>query len=195
MKNSPRGRCLIISNKRFEKTEKIRKGTEHDVENLEETFKWLEFDVEVKEDCKAEDIKQYMEEYSTMNHEKFECFVCCILSHGGSKGISGTDGKFVSMEDIQKGFKECKTLAGKPKLFFIQACRGEVEDNGVMPEADYDLPSEDQPSAPVEKGQCRSRSGSILSVKPLTANDFTLAYATPPGMYHARKLMFKGQTS
>ena len=186
MKNKPRGHCLIISNKRFENTEEVRKGTEHDVENLEETFKWLEFNVEVKENCKAEEIKKHMGKYSAMNHESFDCFVCCILSHGSSKGIAGTDGEFVSMEDIQKDFNKCKTLNGKPKLFFIQACRGE-ECKGAMPGAKR---SATETSLQSSTGENRSH----FSLK-LATPDFAFAYATPPGMCNCELLlMFSGNS-
>ena len=188
MNNTPRGQCLIISNKNFENISQVRKGTQHDADNLEETFTWLGFNVEIKEDCKAEDIKQLMETYSKMSHEKFDCFVCCILSHGSSKGISGTDGMYVSTEEIQRAFKECKTLIGKPKLFFIQACRGDEEDNGFKFHADGGLPpatptSPAAPMSPVSPMSPLDENNNLFSLQMPANADFAIACATPPGMY------------
>ena len=190
MKSNPRGHCLIISNKNFENISEVRKGTQYDSENLEETFKWLGFTVKTKNDCKADEIKQLMEEYSTMNHESFDCFVCCILSHGSSKGISGTDGMYVSTEEIQRSFKECKTLIGKPKVFFIQACRGVEEDNGFSFQADGGLPpmTPKSPTTPVTPGTPMSpfdAKNNPFPLVPVNA-DFAIAYSTPPGRYTNR---------
>jgi len=51
----------------------------------------------------------------------------CILSHGGDGVIYGTDWERVRMNDLKYSFnhKQCPELSGKPKLFVVQACRGE----------------------------------------------------------------------
>jgi len=50
-----------------------------------------------------------------------DCFVCVILSHGEDGVIYGTNGtlKLHSLIEMFKG-DYCPSLAGKPKLFFIQ---------------------------------------------------------------------------
>ena len=52
--------------------------------------------------------------------------VVVLMSHGNTGYIYGTDGEKVNIKDIQEEFdaKKCPKLTGKPKLFFIQACRG-----------------------------------------------------------------------
>ena len=49
-----------------------------------------------------------------------------IMSHGNEKGIVGIDGSSVTAETLSSYItpKECKQLENKPKIFFIQACRG-----------------------------------------------------------------------
>jgi hypothetical protein len=45
-----------------------------------------------------------------------------ILTHEEEKGIlSGTD-EGITIEELVKPLKACRSLAGKPKLIFIQAC-------------------------------------------------------------------------
>lgn len=62
--------------------------------------------------------------FSKVDHSKMDAFVCCILSHGDKGTVLGTDCKAVLIRDLTKPFAHCKTLTGKPKLFFIQACQG-----------------------------------------------------------------------
>ena len=57
------------------------------------------------------------------DHSDNDCFVCVILSHGEDGVLYATNGK-VKIDSIVRHFKgsECPSLAGKPKLFFIQVC-------------------------------------------------------------------------
>ena len=50
-----------------------------------------------------------------------DCFVCAILSHGEEGYVYGTNGR-VTIDSIIKNFKgdASPSLAGKPKMFFIQ---------------------------------------------------------------------------
>ena len=59
----------------------------------------------------------------------------CILSHGEKGLVFGTDAKDVSLQELTRPFKsgQAPTLAGKPKLFFIQACQGSGYQRGSMP--------------------------------------------------------------
>ena len=66
------------------------------------------------------------------DHTNFDCFVMVILSHGADGVVFGTDGKFegetprncLEVEWIRKEVCGIKSLVAKPKLFFLQACRG-----------------------------------------------------------------------
>lgn len=58
---------------------------------------------------------------SQEDHSRNASFACVLLSHGDEGMIYGTDG-VEKFEDLTKYFKgdRCKSLVGKPKLFFIQ---------------------------------------------------------------------------
>ena len=60
---------------------------------------------------------------SRSDHSDNDCFVCCVLSHGEEGVIYGID-QSVEIDHLISPFKSCRSLFGKPKLFFIQACRG-----------------------------------------------------------------------
>ncbi|NXB10518.1 CASPA protein, partial [Cnemophilus loriae] len=120
-----RGFCLIINNVNFSSSQ--RKGSCKDAEQLERVFTWLGLDVKTYTDLTSEDIINLMETWQhEQDHKDRNCFICCILSHGESGAVYGTDDKLVSIRVLTSHFtaKQCPQLAAKPKLFFIQACQG-----------------------------------------------------------------------
>lgn len=77
----------------------------------------------------------------TLIPEGYDGFLCFVTSHGTSAGIRTVDAKgIVTVDELTNRLngKQCKHLRGKPKLFFIQACRGRKLDKGV-PVGDLDL--------------------------------------------------------
>ncbi|RXM37293.1 Caspase-8 [Acipenser ruthenus] len=146
MRSRPRGYCVIINNKDFEKarlnfkTHQDRKGTDFDAEYLTKVFKWLHFEVVQYNDQTAEEIHSTMERYRKKDHSSRDCFVCCILSHGSKGAIEGTDGCSVPIREITSYFTglKCPTLIKKPKVFFIQACQGTKTQKSVRVQADWE---------------------------------------------------------
>ena len=67
-----------------------------------------------------------LQEAASLDHSRYSCFVCCISSHGTQEGIVGTEEEVVNIRDLTSPLRasNCKSLAGKPKLFFVDACRG-----------------------------------------------------------------------
>ncbi|NXR78005.1 CASPA protein, partial [Pycnonotus jocosus] len=138
-----RGFCLIINNVNFNRSQ--RKGSCKDVEQLESVFTWLGLDVRTYTDLTSGGIINLMQTWQRVqDHKDRNCFICCILSHGESGAIYGTDGKLVPIRTLTTHFtaKECPQLAAKPKLFFIQACQGYniqrpvyVDTDGPTPDA------------------------------------------------------------
>lgn len=81
-----------------------------------------------------EDVAMYrrLVDVSLEDHSNYDCFVCCILSHGVLQNIYGTNGRLVRISELTGIFRsrKCTGLAGKPKLFFIQACQGREKQMG-----------------------------------------------------------------
>lgn len=147
MKSKPRGYCLIVNNYNFSEARervprlhnmKDRKGTERDEDALTETFQKLHFEVVSHKDCTVSKIREILRVFQRMDHESKDCFICCILSHGNKGIIYGTDGKEVSIRELTSYFtgSSCPSLAGKPKVFFIQACQGDSFHKAVPVETD-----------------------------------------------------------
>lgn len=125
MDRKHRGYCLIINNSEFLNNDP-RQGSEKDAEFLKNVFTWLDFDVEILRDLTTREIHDCLIKFQKRDHTERDCFVCCILSHGKSQAVYGTDGKVIHLSEAISylSTNKCSTLAGKPKLFFIQACQG-----------------------------------------------------------------------
>ena len=71
-----------------------------------------------------------LESCQKVDFKEYSCFMAFIMSHGDKKGIAGTDGKFFQVDTLSDYLtpKECKELKDKPKIFFLQYCRGKDVD-------------------------------------------------------------------
>ncbi|KAM9377266.1 caspase-3-like [Pholidichthys leucotaenia] len=163
------GTCLIINNKNFHRKTGMgpRKGTDVDAGAVAKTFNNLGYKVRIHNDQTVERMTRLMTEASQEDHSQCASFVCVLLSHGDEGAIYGTDG-FTELDDLVKPFKgnHCKSLLGKPKLFFIQACRGSLFDEGALIETDS-VAEHQSEKIPVEA-------------------DCLYAYSTAPGYYSWR---------
>ncbi|XP_055722455.1 caspase-8-like isoform X2 [Salvelinus fontinalis] len=156
MTSVPRGLCLIINNEIFDKLRE-RTGSNKDVEDLANIFSRMKFRVVMCKDKTAVEIPIVLKVFSELKQlsdlqqcgvkewvsgqftdlkdlpKHSDAFVCCILSHGEKEGVCGTDGTVVPTIDILSPFNgtNCSILVEKPKLFFIQACRGKDVQGGV----------------------------------------------------------------
>uniref|UniRef100_A0A8C3NKJ9 Uncharacterized protein n=1 Tax=Geospiza parvula TaxID=87175 RepID=A0A8C3NKJ9_GEOPR len=136
-----RGFCLIINNVNFHSSQ--RKGSCKDAEQLERVFTWLGLDVRTYTDLTSREIINLMETWQRVpDHKDRNCFICCILSHGKSGAVYGTDDRLVSIRVLTSHFtaKRCPQLAAKPKLFFIQACQGDKIQRPVYVDTDGPTP-------------------------------------------------------
>ncbi|KAJ0005629.1 hypothetical protein NQD34_015523 [Periophthalmus magnuspinnatus] len=151
MTGAKRGICLIINNYDFS-NKKRREGTQIDQECLERVFQWLGFDVEVHHDCTREYMLSVMEKLSSRDHRDMDCVVCCILSHGLEGGVLGVDGQNVPIKQLTMFLNgsKCPSLVDKPKIFFIQACQGVLEQQAVRIETDDPTPCIESDAAKVD---------------------------------------------
>jgi hypothetical protein len=71
---------------------------------------------------------------SRLDHSKYNALIVCILSHGYENFVYGVDDQSVAVRYLTMFFRssKCKTLANKPKIFFIQACQGQEKQTGKI---------------------------------------------------------------
>ena len=126
-------------------------------ESLSRVFSWLGFRVLLCVDKTAQEMKEVLEAISNLMYPYIQqcglyeyneakgnltplkgllhhgdAFVCCLMSHGGKTGVCGVDDEELPMDQILLPFNgvKCPALIGKPKAFFIQACRGRAKMRG-----------------------------------------------------------------
>ncbi|KAF3824230.1 hypothetical protein GH733_008515 [Mirounga leonina] len=147
MESKPRGYCVIFNNydfsiarKEVPKLQNIkdRNGTDLDADALCQTFSELHFEIVPFRDSTAMKICEVLKSYQSMDHTSRDCFICCVLSHGDKGIIYGSDGREVPIYELTSYFtgSKCPSLAGKPKIFFIQACQGDNYQKGIAVETD-----------------------------------------------------------
>ncbi|KAL5505475.1 hypothetical protein EMCRGX_G006911 [Ephydatia muelleri] len=154
------GIALIISNTEFEEETQLndRDGGDKDEQALQELFEMLHYKAVHLKNLKAAQIERALKIVTgdvsfagLTNHadiKKLEnlkandclvspendSFVLCVMSHGQEgEVVLGTDGEKFQLHKIYQIVGDCKMLSNKPKMVFIQACRG-----GGVPQADGD---------------------------------------------------------
>ena len=152
-----------------------------DAEKLDYIWNKLGFIVKQHDDVNSTRMTQIMVETAlNEDHTRFDCFVCCILTHGVLGHVYGTDGRIVRINQLTSCFssRRCQALAGKPKMFFIQACQGRDKQEGHAIETDSGVvvdAAENEPERQQDLTVDRPR-----ELIPDEA-DFLLGYATVPG--------------
>lgn len=154
MTSSPRGVALIINNKTFDRNPSmrfgIRGGSDQDVVKAKELFQCLGFEVQIKEDlAKSEFLDELHVMSRDVDHSIYDCFVLWLMSHGDKDLVYSRDGEEILLETVRDMFSNssCQSLKGKPKIFFIQACRGLREEFVV---ADKPYPIAQKNDSPCE---------------------------------------------
>lgn len=182
--SNPRGKCVIINNSCFHDGKSNRGGAEHDERALVTLFEDLCFTVDVRKDLERKEMQSVAEEYSKMDHSQFGAFVMIIMSHGNEGDVVyGVDGRTVRIEDLTSEFKAltCPTLQSKPKLFFIQACRGPLTEpkshrQGTVPER-----ASSSNNMCVDRCSMSAADSSLPRGTCPKETDFLLAFAASPG--------------
>lgn len=170
MDHKSRGHFIIINNKNFlpHTGMSVRSGTDQDAANLRLDFKRLGFTVTSHNDLKAEDMLKIMIEASKIDHKDCDSFGVAVLTHGDNSILYGVD-NVIEVDKFLAPVKSCPSLAGKPKIFIFQACRGTELDEGIE--------VCDAQSSPASKRPPRTI--------PMEA-DYLYAYSTVPGYFSWR---------
>ena len=137
------GKAIIINVMNKSSEVNYRIGSGNDVQKMQEVFEHLNLEVQraQSDDPTAQEIKDgiirfrdtLIEEYRN-REEDFDMVAVCLMGHGQEGVICGSDEKEVDLRaEVFQVFsnENCNVLSGKPRLFFIQACRGDKRDRGI----------------------------------------------------------------
>lgn len=135
MTHKYRGLALIFNHVHFDDpTWEPRHSSDVDAESLTQALSNLHFNVCVFKDYNFKQIMTILELIAkTIDHSDCDCILVAILSHGENGHLYAKD-KLYKQEQILSHFfaENCPSLAGKPKIFFIQACQGKLLDGGFL---------------------------------------------------------------
>lgn len=172
---------LVINIVNFIKDPRPRNGAKHDQDNVERFVREAGFSNVLRHfDLDKQGMLKILEE-TRKNADLVEndSFICIIMSHGNKEGILCRDHKTISVETIMEKFQgnndACPQLATKPKLFFVQACRGEIDDKG------YFVPRGPKDVYP------NTSDNNEMPVKLPSDADFLIAYSTTKGTISHRR--------
>ncbi|XP_012883824.1 PREDICTED: caspase-14 [Dipodomys ordii] len=112
-----------------------REGSKADLDALERMFRQLRFENTTKENPTG---RQFLEEMKAFQEtldgwaEPVSCAFVVLMAHGDEGLLKGVDEEMVELDNLFEALnnKNCAALRGKPKLFMVQACRGEHRDLG-----------------------------------------------------------------
>ena len=185
-------RNIVLENDMFHTSLGLskRKGSSLDKQVMLETFTKLQFEVRIYTNLTVKDVYKTLEKVSLedlsdcdtfarkfeikeflLNCKTFPAVV--ILSHGNEGILYGYDGSY-PVDKIWQNFTadNCPSLAGKPKMFFLQACQGNNMDPGT--------------TVKPNSSSSRTSTDSLASYRTPLHADFLLAHSTVAGYYSWR---------
>lgn len=130
-----RGDAIIVS---IEKCKgRLRPRAELDRKRMDRLFKMLKFRVSVLERSAGGLSNDLRNAINNIGDAPSECFVCVVSAYGSTEGdcrqfiLDEEGNKFYVVDDIIKPFTACKRLDGKPRVFFVNLCRGDFDMRAV----------------------------------------------------------------
>ena len=126
MNHRRRGKAMIFNHKNFDPRLglKARNGTDRDRDNLRITLRNLDFEVKVYDDLPYKEMERILEDLAADNHADADCVFVAVLSHGELGILYACDQPY-KPDRLWSHFnaEKCPSLAGKPKLFFVQVTK------------------------------------------------------------------------
>lgn len=170
MNHKNRGIALVFNHENFDIGGlSKRSGTNVDCECLVNRLEILGFNVQVFHNLEYSDLYARVIAAANWNHCDNDCFIMAILTHGELGVLYAKDSAY-KPENLWMPFTadKCPSLAGKPKLFFIQACQGDKLDPGVT----------------LNRTETDGHPSNSYRIP--TYADFLVVYSTIPGYYSWR---------
>lgn len=139
--STPRGLVLIFNFYFTGQGRHERSGAKRDSFNLKSLFQRMGYQVYLCEDFSRADMERVLTDIKS-NYLLKHCdsFIVFVLSHGKDTQTfatgNGSEGECMTIVDLRSKFvdNQCPALAGKPKLFFVNFCRG----NKLEPQMAFD---------------------------------------------------------
>ncbi|XP_066297078.1 uncharacterized protein [Branchiostoma lanceolatum] len=142
------GKAVIINNINFSQLSR-RDGAEGDTGKVKAVLERFGLTVDTHTDQTVGEMLSIVRAHRQADHSGHGCFVCCIMTHGDQGKVCGKDGSAIDILELIKPVSGCSCpplagkpkkcygacLAGKPKVFIVQACQGGDEQSQVNADA------------------------------------------------------------
>ncbi|EDW36415.1 GL17786 [Drosophila persimilis] len=126
-------RVYIFNNEKFDSKNEFRSGSAQDVKVLRTTFEQFKCKVEVIKDATLATVKSTVRMLETKDFEDKSALVLVFLSHGTRHDRLAAKDLDYSLDDVVLfPILRNRTLKDKPKMLFVQACKGANEPGGFM---------------------------------------------------------------
>ncbi|XP_034651229.1 caspase-1 [Drosophila subobscura] len=126
-------RVYIFNNEKFDSKNEFRSGSAQDVKVLRTTFEQLKCKVEIIKDATLATVKSTVRMLETKDFEDKSALVLVFLSHGTRHDrLAAKDLDYSLDDDVLFPILRNRTLKDKPKMLFVQACKGANEPGGFM---------------------------------------------------------------
>jgi hypothetical protein len=168
-------------------------------------FEKIGFDTVCCIDYEAKQVKEFIEECAkNTKYEECDCIAVIIMSHGSNEGLIFPDGYVLPVMELVVSVQKSPFYhQQKPKLFFIQACRGSLlagdHANGISMLLDNVAPDLNQNTVhfiphgadaflSAGNGQETTTDGHVMIQPPLIPEgaDILLSYSTMDGYVSLR---------
>ena len=120
------GYCIIVNNETFSSPNLTQRlGSSKDADDLIDVFSNFGFKTRRENDLTKEEVMDVMSTVQHIDYHEMGSLFVILLSHGEKEAIYSTNSEKIHLFDIISHFtaENCPSLAGKPKIFIIQACR------------------------------------------------------------------------
>ena len=136
------GYCIIVNNEKFSSPNLTQRlGSSKDADDLTDVFSNLEFKIRRENDLTKKEVMDLMSTVQHIDYHEMGSLFVILLSHGEIEAIYSTNSETIHLFDIISHFtaENCPSLAGKPKIFIIQACRDYTDQalTGLECESDF----------------------------------------------------------
>ncbi|XP_046400295.1 caspase-1-like [Ischnura elegans] len=134
MQHRRRGVALIFNHENFEESGlRRREGADKDGDALRGLLEMLSFEVRYHKDRTVAELKKILRDVSMEDHSDADCLFVAVMTHGEQGDLLHAKDNPIKGDEIWRPFTADKviSLAGKPKIFLVQACRGNAVEEGV----------------------------------------------------------------
>lgn len=135
MNHKHRGLVLYFYQKDYSLQGMCSRTADGDVERLSELFNSFGYIVKIEVDKTETEVREILKSTANQDFSEQDSLIVIFSGHGVAGKLFLKEG-FIYTNEIWDPFTtlNVKTLIGKPKIFFISACRGHLHDKGSVGE-------------------------------------------------------------